>query len=488
MNRSLRQLFIAVITLFAIIIASTLWWTVFDAGSLNKDPRNTRAFYHELSEPRGEILAANGTVLAESVKDNDTFKYQRKYSNGPLYAPITGFFSVATRANVGLEASENQLLSGNTDSQWLGRVQSLFTGQEDSGASVETSIQTALQQLGGKLLNGKTGAIVALDPHTGKILALVESPSYDPNLLATHDVTQANSAYQTLIDESPSPLVDKATKQRFAASSTFHLITAAAALSTGRYTDSTSIPATSTYTVPGTNNVITNDIYWSGYSTTSAMSLSNAFAYGSSTAFAQLGNALGYQTLADEAAKFGFGSTVTIDGTPSVGTPMTALPSTFTTDQSANSVALAAIGQSGVDVTPLEEAMMVSAVADQGTIMKPTLVNRIRSANLTLLSQTTPTVFAKPLTSAEATSLSSMMASLISTQAPNLELPNAKIAAVTGSSVNMSNTQNSNTWSVGFAPVNNPQIVVSVFLENTHGTAIETAAPIMQQMMGEALK
>ena len=120
--------------------------------------------------------------------------------------------------------------------------------------------------------------------------------------------------------------------------------------------------------------------------------------------------------------------------------------------------------------------------------MKPTLVTRIRSANLTLLSQTTPTVFAKPLTSAEATSLSSMMASLVSTQAPNLELPNAKIAAVTGSSVNMSNTQNSNTWSVGFAPVNNPQIVVSVFLKNTHGTAIETAAPIMQQMMEEALK
>lgn len=489
MNKSLHQLFIAAITLFAILIASTTWWSIIQADSLNNDPRNTRALYHELSAPRGQILAANGTILAQSEKSSDTFKYQRSYTDGSLYAPVTGFFSVTTRADRGLEAAENQLLTGDSSSQWLSRLQALFTGQENSGATIETSIEPKLQKLAGQLLTGQTGAIVALEPTTGRILALVESPSYDPNLLATHNTTASKAEYQKLLAENPSPLDSIATKQTFEPGAVFDIITAAAALGSGKYTASSSISAPNVYIAPGTSTTVTNGVYWNGYSATSSMSLANAFAYSSNTAFASLGNALGYQALADEAAQFGFGSTITIDGNHDTGIPMTAVPSSFATMQEAGGAALGAIGRGGTRATPLQVAMMVSAVADHGTIMKPTLVDSVRSADLSLISQTTPTVFSKPMNASAAASLTAMMESLVSTQDAGLELSSgAKVAAVIGSSVNTSDSQTNTDWSAGFAPASNPSIVVCAFVENAHEAPASVTSPMMEQLMEEDLK
>ena len=187
MNKYLRQLFTAVVALFVILgLSSTIIMAV-RANALNNDPRNARSLYHQLGAYRGAILASDGTVMAKSEPVNDAFKYLRTYSNGPLYAPVTGFFSINQTADRGLEASRSMLLNGEADSLIWQRAKAMLTGTTNQGASIETSIDPKLQQVAYDQLGTRDGAAVAIEVNTGRILAMVSTPSYDPNKLATHD-------------------------------------------------------------------------------------------------------------------------------------------------------------------------------------------------------------------------------------------------------------------------------------------------------------
>ena len=169
MNKALRQLFTAVVALFVILGLSTTIITAIKADDLNADSRNTRMLYHTIGAPRGAILASDGTVLAQSDPVNDPFSYQRTYSNGPVYAPVTGYFSITHGVDRGIEASRNEQLNGQADSLFWQQLKDTFTGNQSQGASVETSIDPTLQQLAYQLLDGKEGAIIASDPKTGRI-------------------------------------------------------------------------------------------------------------------------------------------------------------------------------------------------------------------------------------------------------------------------------------------------------------------------------
>ena len=203
MNKSLRQLFTIVVALFVILGMSTTIIMAIRANQLTNDARNVRALYHEYGAPRGSILAADGSVIAKSDPSNDSFSYQRSYSAGELYAPVTGFLSISQRGWSGVEASRSSLLSGQSEQLLWQRFKSLFTGQENKGANIETSIDPKIQQAAYNSLGSTDGAAVAIEPKTGRILAMVSTPSYDPNQLASHDMSQANSNYGVLSQDAP---------------------------------------------------------------------------------------------------------------------------------------------------------------------------------------------------------------------------------------------------------------------------------------------
>lgn len=243
MNKYLRQLFTAVIALFVVLGMSTTIITAIRANSLSSDPRNARALYQEYGAPRGAILASDGTILAQSTPVNDVFSYQRSYTNGPVYAPVTGFFSVTQRGDRGIESSRNKLLSGKADALFWDQLKSLFTGVENKGASIETSINPKLQQLAYQQLGSNDGAAVVIEVKTGRILTLASAPSYDPNALATHDTKKATANYSKLAAQANSPMINRATSQLYPPGSTFKTIVAATALESGDYDTDTQIPA-----------------------------------------------------------------------------------------------------------------------------------------------------------------------------------------------------------------------------------------------------
>ena len=260
MNKSLRQLFTIVVALFVILGMSTTIIMAIRANQLTNDARNVRALYHEYGAPRGSILAADGSVIAKSDPSNDSFSYQRSYSAGELYAPVTGFFSISQRGWSGVEASRSSLLSGQSEQLLWQRFKSLFTGQENKGANIETSIDPKIQQAAYNSLGSTDGAAVAIEPKTGRILAMVSTPSYDPNQLASHDMSQANSNYGVLSQDATNPMLNRATSQLYPPGSTFKTVVAAAALETGQYQPDTQIPAGASYTLPGTVTQLTNAV------------------------------------------------------------------------------------------------------------------------------------------------------------------------------------------------------------------------------------
>ena len=487
MNKSLRQLFNAVIVLFVILGISSTLIMVVRANSLNADSRNMRALYHEYAAPRGAILASDGTVMAMSDPIDDSFQYQRKYMNGNVYAPVTGYYSITSPADRGIEASRDRLLSGQSDSLWMDRAKSLFTGTQNKGASIETSINPRMQETAYRMLGGMSGSVVAIEPSTGRILAMVSTPSYDPGALTGHDSSDASRAYQELARRADNPMLNRATSQLYPPGSTFKVVVAAAALESGQYSPDSEIPAGASYTLPGTAYDMTNATA-AGDGVNGKISMQDALAYSSNTAFSQLGVSLGGKTIADQAKKFGYGSTITLDGTNSSGSPMRAVASRFPGEQTPDKIALASIGQGDTLATPLQDAMIAAAVANGGKLMQPTLVDRVRSSDLSVISETTPSVYSQTFSADTSQALTEMMEGVTTKSYPDLQIPGMQVAAKSGTAqIGAGNTSNDG-WMIGFAPADKPKVAVAVVVHGISSYGMEIAGPIMKSVMQEAAK
>nr|WP_273386529.1 penicillin-binding protein 2 [Bifidobacterium indicum] len=487
MNKSLRQLFNAVIVLFVILGISSTLIMVVRANSLNADSRNMRALYHEYAAPRGAILASDGTVMAMSDPIDDSFQYQRKYMNGNVYAPVTGYYSITSPADRGIEASRDRLLSGQSDSLWMDRAKSLFTGTQNKGASIETSINPRMQETAYRMLSGMSGSVVAIEPSTGRILAMVSTPSYDPGALTGHDSSDASRAYQELARRADNPMLNRATSQLYPPGSTFKVVVAAAALESGQYSPDSEIPAGASYTLPGTAYDMTNATA-AGNGVNGKISMQDALAYSSNTAFSQLGVSLGGKTVADQAKKFGYGSTITLDGTNSSGSPMRAVASKFPGEQTPDKIALASIGQGDTLATPLQDAMIAAAVANGGKLMQPTLVDRVRSSDLSVISETTPSVYSQTFSADTSQALTQMMEGVTTKSYPDLQIPGMQVAAKSGTAqIGAGNTSNDG-WMIGFAPADKPKVAVAVVVHGISSYGMEIAGPIMKSVMQEATK
>ncbi|WP_303323380.1 peptidoglycan D,D-transpeptidase FtsI family protein [Actinomyces radicidentis] len=495
MNRQIHQVTVLVVVMFLALAASltsvqglarpALWESSSSQGTLVTDSRNARTVYAEFGTDRGPILVGS-TAIADSEKSNDAYTYLRTYSNGPLYAPVTGYFSTVFASMTGLERASNSVLNGQDPSLFSSRLQALVTGSSQEGGGLQLTLDPDVQQAAYSALGDRKGAVVALDPATGKILALVTSPSYDPNEIASHDAATAQAAWDALTQDSAKPLVNRAIAgDLYPPGSTFKILTMAAAIRTGTATSDTQVSAPDTLTLPGTTHALSN---YAGESCgNGTVTLRQAFEESCNTPFAQLAMDVGEDQLEQEASAWGFGADLSI--------PLTVTPSTFPANDSQAQTAMAGIGQASVRVTPMQMAMVAETVANGGTQMQPYLIDKVLDHDLSVVSTTTPTVARTPISSDVASELSSLMQDVVSNgTGTTAKVAGVQVAGKTGTAETGSDTGGPVTWFVGFAgtDISKPSIALAVVLDGgdqtaSTGTGGSEAGPIAASVIDAAV-
>ena len=484
MNRPIRRLSFVVALLFCSLLISTTWIQFVTAKQLDALPGNRRTLLDSYSRERGAILI-DGSPIAKSVPTKDELKYVRTYPAGKLYSQVTGYYSFIYGAGGGLEGAEDALLSGQSDTLFYRRVVDMVTGKAPSGASLELTINPKAQQAADQALGNQRGAVVALDPSTGAILAMVSHPQYDPTTLASHNLSAVEAAWKALNADPGRPAVNRAIAgDLYPPGSTFKLITAAAALSSGKFTEQSQIPGPATLVLPqSTVNLPTDDHQPCGPG--NKTTLTHALEISCNTAFGWLGLDLGGDALRAQAAKFGFGDALRV--------PMRVTPSTVPAQLNAPQAAQAAIGQYDVRVTPLQMAMVSAAIANKGVVMNPYLVKDSRDSNLNIIDQTQPEQLSQAVTADVAAALTRMMVTVVqSGTGTPAQIPGIQVAGKTGTAQHTTGGA-PHAWFTAFAPATDPKIAVAVVVEDGGNAGSEAfggkvAAPIARQVIEAVLK
>lgn len=476
MNEPIRRLSAVVLVMFLALMVAGSWIQVLGADDLNQDSRNVRTLYREFGEFRGPILV-DGEAVVSSVPIDGPFNYQRTYAEGELYAAATGYYSIVFGRS-GLEQTENALLSGSADELFWTRLGNLFAGEQQQGASVEMTLRASLQQIAAEQLGDQAGAVVALDPRTGAILAMVTSPTFDPAVLAIHNSAEVNRQYQALLADETNPLFNRAIAgDTYPPGSTFKLVVAAAALESGYTTDS-SLHAPDQLELPQSAAVI-NNFEGASCDPDGRTTLADALRTSCNTAFADLGMSLGWSVVERKAADFGFGEQIEI--------PLNVSASQLPDDPDDAQTALSSIGQFDVSATPLQMAMVAAGIANDGVIMHPYLVDTVRAWDLTNISTAEPREYSQALTSSEAAAMTEMMIDVVeSGTGRSAAISGVEVAGKTGTAETGQGTP-PHSWFVGFAPADDPVVAVAVVVENA-GTGGQVAAPVARDVMREALR
>ena len=450
------------------------------APSINAKPGNQRTVLAEYERERGPILVGTKPVARSVATPKQNFKFLRTYPDGVLYAPVTGFYSSLYGATA-LERTENDILSGNDSRLFVDRIEQLIAGRVPEGGAVQTTILAAAQKAAAAGLGSQVGSVTAIDPKTGAILALAQSPSFDPNGLATHDAAAQQDYYEKLSADPNKPLLNRGLVQTVPPGSTFKLVTSAAALENGYQPDSV-LPGPAAYQLPGSTRQLNN---WSNApcGPDGKTTLANALAISCNSAFAYLGNQLGDDALRTQAEKFGFGTSFDV--------PMTAATSRFPEDPDDAQTAMSAIGQFDVAGTTLQMAMVTASIANGGKTMYPYLVNQVLAPDLTVLSQTQPRNFDQAMSQQNASELIGMMVQVVNSgTGSNARIPGVSVAGKTGTAETGGGRPNI-AWCVAAAPAEDPQVAVAVAVENAgqpevSGNAV--AAPIARSVIEAVLQ
>ncbi len=488
MNTPLRRVAMAVIAMIVLLLANATYIQVVSAEDYRTDPRNRRVLLDEYSRQRGQIIAG-GLPVASSVETGGQLRFLRTYLNGPLYAPITGYYSLRYGSG-GMENSMDSVLNGSDGRLFVRRVSDLITGREPSGGSVELTINPVVQRVAYDSLTrrGYTGAVVAIKPSTGEILAMASTPSYDPNRLSAHDGTQQEAAWNEATSaKRGTPLTNRAVAATYPPGSTFKLVVTAAALESGRATPDTPLTAAAAVQLQGTTTLLRNfaDQPCGGGTTAT---LTQALVRSCNTAFAQLAATVGENTLRKQAQLFGVGQqdlTIPIPVAPST---VGAIPDVAALEQSG-------IGQRDVALTPLQNAMIVATIANGGARMKPQLVRNILAPDLSVLDRFAPELVETAMSRATASQIRAMMVAAENSYRNEGKINGVSIAAKTGTAEHGADPKNTppHGWYVAFAPADNPQVAIAVVVEdggdrNLEATGGSLAAPIGRAVIGAALQ
>ncbi|HYN30759.1 MAG TPA: penicillin-binding protein 2 [Dermatophilaceae bacterium] len=482
MNTPIRRVSTVVALLFVSLLVSTSLVQFVWAKDLNARPDNRRTLLSTYARERGQILVGD-TAIARSVPSDDEFQYLRTYPQGRAWSHVTGWYSFFG-AGGGLELAENGLLSGSSDALFYRRVSDLFTGRKPQGASLQLTLDTRAQAAAIRGLGDQRGAAVALDPRTGAILAMVSNPTFDPNDLASHDFDAVEQASRELTADPTAPLVNRAIGgDLYPPGSTFKVVTAAAALSSGDFDEDSVIPGPAELDLPQTTATLPNSngrACGPGGKTT----LTNAMRISCNTAFGWLGMEVGADAFRQQAARFGIGDELSV--------PMRVTPSSVPAELNEPQLAQSAIGQYDVRVTPLQVAMVSAGVANDGVVMTPYLVQSVLGRDLGVLDETSPEELTQAVTPEVAAQLTRMMEAVVrSGTGTAARISGVDVAGKTGTA-EQGEGRDPHAWFTGFAPAGDPEVAVAVVVEDGGNAGSEAAggrvaAPIAKDIMEAVL-
>ncbi len=478
MNKPIRRVAFVAMIMFALLLANGTYMMIVRQQSLLDNPQNRRVRDAEFAQNRGSILAAGKTPIASTEPAKDRFKFQRTYPSGPLYAPVTGFYSY-DHARSGLESSYNSELAGTDNSLLVRRILDLATNKAPEGATVQTTIVPEVQQAAAAALGSQKGAVVALDPRTGAILAMVTSPTYDPNEIADHDIEAADKAYSRLAKDPSKPLANRAAREIYPPGSTFKLVTAAAGLENGK-TPETLLESPNRYRLPGTSTYLPNSTNCGGTKVT----MTQALKVSCNTAFATLGVELGEDKLRAQAEKFGFNQRHLAD----LGGVASVFPDKLDTAQ----LALSSIGQFDVAATPLQMAMVSGGIANDGVVMDPYVVSMVQAPDLKPIQTHKPKPLSVAMTPQHAAELKQMMGVVVSQgTGANAQIPGISVGGKTGTAQS-DLARKPFAWFTSVAPLDDPKVAVAVIIEDANVPRNDIAggrlaAPIARAVMQAAL-
>lgn len=482
MNRQIRRLGIGLLVLFAALFVQLNLVQVFRADSYNDNPNNTRAVTRDFNRPRGQIVAADGTVLARSEEvAGGQLERQRVYPEGELFGHVTGFYSFSFGFS-GVEQAYNTELAGRSTP----RIRDLgeYLIERDPTADVTLTIPTDVQRVARDQLGHRPGSVVALDPRDGSILALWSFPSYDPSVLSVADQAAALEARRQLLAAPGNPLLPRSYRETFFPGSTFKVVTAAAGLGSGAITATEpSYPAVAEYVPPQTTRPVRN---FGG--STCGGTLVELMRVSCNTGFAQLGVDMGAPTLVSTARSVGFDSPPPLDLPAPVASP---IEDAAFFDENLPVLAQTAIGQNAVRSTPLQMALVAAAVANRGQVMTPHVMDEVINDDGEVIDRYRPTVWQDAMRPEVAATLRDAMVTVVADgTASRMAVPGVTTAGKTGTAQIGNGT--SHAWIIGFAPAEEPRVAVAVIVEAQEGASEQTggrvAAPIAQAVLAAALE
>ncbi|MDP9417864.1 MAG: penicillin-binding protein 2 [Actinomycetota bacterium] len=488
MNRPLRRMAALIVAMFVVLIANVNYVQGFQSEALRRQPGNSRQIFAEYDRQRGPIVV-NGRPVARSRATDDRLRYLRRYEPGPLYAHATGYYSFVYGA-VGIEQAENDVLAGTDERLAFRRAVDVVAGREQQGGAVELTLHPRAQRAASTGLDalgpGTRGAVVALNPRTGAILALVSRPAYDPNALSSHDGDEIRAAWKRLNGDEAQPLLNRAVSRAYPPGSTFKIVTAAAALSSGRYTVDGKVPGPAVLDLPLTTRSLPNYDRQPCSPGSRTTTLRQALRRSCNTTFGAVGLELGADALRDQAQRFGFGQPVEV--------PMKAALSSFPADPDEPQTAISAIGQYDVQATPLQMAMMTAAIGNGGRVMKPHLVDEIAAPDLTSLGRTEPEELSRAVSEEVAGQVRDMMVDVVEEgTGSNAQIDGVRVAGKTGTA-QVGGGKKPHAWFVSFAPAEagqDAEVAVAVVVENGAAQAEVSgnrlAAPIAREVMRAVL-
>lgn len=488
MSRNIRSVGLIVCALFVLLVVQVANIQVRQAQALYDNPANAyRQIVSEYETDRGSILARDGeTQLAYSRKTGDQLTYLRRYPQGEIFAPITGFYSfVYGTAN--LEKTFNAQLGARDEALFPTSLWDQLLDKPRHGADVVTTIDAALQRTAVKQLRGRPGAVAALDPRTGEVLVLATVPSYDPDDLSSHSARRIRSSWNQLNRDPDKPMVSKANQELYPPGSTFKLITASAALENG-YAPGSSWPNPPSLDLPQSSATLQNFGGSHCLGGAGSITLAQAFQVSCNVTFGEIGLDLGAEKLNAQAEAYGFNQDILLEVPFETGR----FPEPDYFDDREPAVALSAIGQDEVAANPLQMALVAGAIANGGVQMQPTLLRQVVSPDGRILEEPEPVEWGRPISARTASDLTDMMVSVVSDgTATAAQIPGVDVAGKTGTAQH-GQGEDPHAWFVAFAPADDPQIAVAVVVLDggdlgSDATGGAVAAPIAKAMIEQAL-
>ena len=493
MNQRIRHLTVALIVLFGVLFVQLTNWQVVQRDSLVSNPRNNRITLREFDTPRGDIITADGSIIAQTLpvdaaNGSGKYKYQRSYPKGELFANVTGYYTLGY-GSTQLERTQSAVLKGTTAQQQLEATGGLFS-KDDLSGSVHVTLRADLQAAAKKALGNREGSVVVLDPKTGAVVAMYSNPSYDPNLIASHNGNVVNETLNGLQSDTAKPLLANAYQERYMPGSTFKIVTTTIGLETGKVDMMSVFKDERAWVPPNTKKPIRNY----GKKVCGG-DLAEVFRRSCNIPFAQTAVAIGPDLMVNGANRFGFDERIPFDLPGAAASTFGGIAADF-----ADSLALLAIhgfGQGQVQITPLHMAMIAGSVANGGVMMKPHVIGSTRTRNGTVMSTTAPEAWKTPMSPATAATMTQLMTGVAQsgTAACCLQLNGGiSVAAKTGTAqLNAEGEkQRSHAWITAFAPVEAPRFVVSVFIKGVNdavsaSTGGRLAGPVARDVLNAAL-